>query len=109
MMHRLNKENLPPDEWTYVTNETETWERVKRYENGLLKKGEEKGIEKGIEIGEERGIEKGKLLGVEEEAERKDITFVLKLHARGENIAEIASLTELSEEKVTEILANHKK
>ena len=93
MMRRLNKENLPPDEWTYVTNETETWERVKRYESGLLKKGEER----------------GKQLGIEEEAERKDIIFVLKLHARGESIAEIASLTELSQEKVIEIITNYKK
>ena len=92
MMRRINKENLPPEDWEYVTNETAMWERVLRYENGLLKKGEERGLEIGKQL-----------------ADQKDIAFVLKLDARGESITEIASLTGLSEEKVAEILTNNKK
>lgn len=81
MMRRLSKENLPPEDWTYVTNEAEMWERVKRYEDGVLKKGEK--------IGESK----------------KEIEFVLRLHAKGKTVAEIADLTDISAENILRIIA----
>ncbi len=104
MMHRLNKENLPPEDWTYVTSEAEMWERVLRYEKGVL----ERGLAQGIHQGLRQGIAEGKAKGKAEGKAEKDIEFVLRLDSKGKDITEIADLTELSETQVREILEHHK-
>ncbi len=105
MMRRLSKENLPPEDWTYVTNEAEMWERVKRYEEGVLKKGEKIGIEKGVEIGKEIGKEIGVEIGKDLGMQKKEVEFIIRLHSKGKTLAEIAELTDISVERVAEIIA----
>lgn len=88
MIRRLNKEHLPPEDWTYVTSEAEMWERVQCYENGVLEKGEKIGIEKG--------------------ENKKEIAIVLQLAKKGKTQEEIADLMDISIQKVSEILTHHK-
>ena len=58
--------------------------------------GKAQGIEIGIEIGKEEGIEIG--------AKRKEIEFILNMSRNNVSVAQIAAITNLSEEAVLEIL-----
>ncbi len=73
------------------------------YENGARLAAEEameKGLAKGIEKGMEKGMEKGI-----EETTRK---FVLACGAKGLSLPDIASLTNLTEDEVENILGQSK-
>jgi len=64
-------------------------------ENRRIERSE---IETALKEGEEQGIEKG--------MEKKEVEFVLNLHANGFQIEEISKLTKISFEKVKEIIKN---
>ena len=68
-------------------------------ENRRIERSE---IETALKEGEEQGIEKG----IEQGMEKKEVEFVLNLHANGFQKEEISKLTKISFEKVKEIIKN---
>lgn len=95
MMRRLNKTALPPEDWTYVTDQAEMWQRVQRYEDGVIRMG--------LAEGKSQGLREGKIEGkIEYETE-----LVLKLHKKGKTPEEISDLTDISIEKIKEIITHN--
>jgi predicted transposase/invertase (TIGR01784 family) len=62
--------------------------------------GEQRGEQRGISIGEQRGISIGEQRG----EQRKVVEFVIKCHSKGMSVADIADLTDLSIEEVTDFI-----
>jgi predicted transposase/invertase (TIGR01784 family) len=71
-----------------------------------LKKGEAIGIEKGIEKGMQKGIEQGIEQGRTEGKEEAVREMVFNAQRKGFSIAQIQTITNLSEEKIREIVKN---
>ncbi len=77
------------------------------YENGARLAAEEameKGLERGMEKGMAKGMEKGLENGIEETTRK----FVLACGAKGLSLPDIASLTNLTEAEVENILGQSK-
>jgi predicted transposase/invertase (TIGR01784 family) len=69
------------------------------YDSGIsnaTRKGEQRGMQKGIVIGEQRGLQKG--------IQQVQAKYVLKLSQKGMPVEDIAELIDLSVEEVTKIL-----
>ncbi len=75
-------------------------------------KGEAIGVAKGEAIGvakgEVIGVAKGEVIGEARAEARSRAVFVLRLHKKGKNAEEISDLTDISLEKVIEIISNFK-
>jgi predicted transposase YdaD len=75
-------------------------------------RGEQRGIsigeQRGISIGEKRGIsigeQRGISIGEKRGEQRKVVEFVIKYHGKGMSVADIADLTDLSIEEVTNFI-----
>ena len=72
----------------------------------ILHEVEKKGIEKGIEKGREEGLEKGVKIGEKKGYSNAISLVVIRGHQNGMEISELAELTGLSEQEVSEILQN---
>ncbi len=75
----------------------------------MMQKGLEEGMEKGFKKGMEKGMEKGIEKGMEKGMEKSLETVVLSSHQKGLSIDLIASITNLSAERVKAIIDSHGK
>ena len=73
--------------------------KLEQYGEKLKRQAHEEGREEGHERGREQGLHEGREKGRQEESVR----VARRLLARGESVADVASVTELSEERVREI------
>ncbi|MDR3222832.1 MAG: hypothetical protein LBT66_03715, partial [Methanobrevibacter sp.] len=71
-----------------------------------LETAKEKGIREGVERGKEEGIREGVERGKEEGKEEEKINFALKLKNKGFSLKEISEMTELSFEKLKNLISN---
>ncbi|MDR3222978.1 MAG: hypothetical protein LBT66_04475, partial [Methanobrevibacter sp.] len=67
-----------------------------------IREGEEKGMKKGIKKGIKEGIKEGEEKGIEKEK----INFAFKLKNKGFSFEEISEMTELSFEKLKNLISN---
>ena len=83
IIERINQNVLSANDITYIHDEDELSEEIKRWEDGKieegLKEGIEKGIKKGIKIGIEKGIEQGMEQGIDEGKKEERINIAQQL------------------------------
>ena len=75
---------------------------------GIFEQGVEKGEKIGIEKGEKIGVEKGEKIGVEKGKEENKRETVLNAYKKRLPIDLIAEITQLSEERVKQIIEENK-
>lgn len=84
---------------------------LKAKEEGIregFEQGVEEGIEKGIEKGIEQGIEKGIEQGIEKGVEQEQQKAILGFYDLGIEVAKIAAALNITEEKVNQVVQNHR-
>jgi predicted transposase/invertase (TIGR01784 family) len=77
--------------------------KLEQYGEKLKREAREEGREEGLERGREEGREQGREEGRENGREEESVRVARRLLARGESVADVASVTELSEKRVREI------
>jgi len=99
MIRRLKKDNLEPDDFSYIDNYEKLMERVELFREGLLVEGKNEGRIEGRIEGKIEGRIEGKIEGKIEG--RYEIAKKMKL--KGKPLDEIIELTELSKEEIDKL------
>ena len=89
----------------YLKNVRLTQKNIDSIRHRSILEGKEIGIQEGKEI----GIQEGEAIGIQKGEEKAKVKTVLKSFDNGAELSFIALITELSEQKVIEILRNHGK